>query len=34
MALDARFYAVAQAISRQTAAQLHASLRVGSAQTA
>jgi len=34
MALDARFYAVAPAISRQTAAQLLASLRAGSAQTA
>lgn len=33
MALDDRFYAVAAAISRQTAAQLLTSLRVGSSQT-
>lgn len=33
MALDGRFYAVAAAISRQTAAQLLTSLRVGSSQT-
>lgn len=34
MALDTRFYAVAQATSQQTAAQLLASLGAGSAQTA